>query len=72
MSTLRPDQRATAEAYAQTFAPTPHTQAVLDDLTVAANSMNDPMMRAGATNLLLHILLKRSALRREKQRNGGK
>lgn len=68
MAVLTPAQRAIADAYAQVFAPTPQTQAVLDDLTVAANSMGDPMTRAGATNLLLHILLKRSTLRREKAR----
>lgn len=72
MSTLNPAQRQTADAYAQVFAPSAATQVVLDDLTVTANTMGDPMVRAGATNLILHILLKRSALRREKQRNGAK
>ena len=65
---MTPDQRAIADAYSQVFAVTPHTQIVLDDLTVTANSMGDPLARAGATNLLLHILLKRSAIRREKAR----
>jgi len=65
---MTPDQKATADAYTQVFGATPHAQRVLDDLTTTANSMSDPLARAGATNLLLHILLKRSAIRREKQR----
>ena len=41
--------------------------AILDDLTQAVNGMADAH-QAGATKLLLYILLKRSATRREKAR----
>jgi len=63
---LTPAQRTTADAYAHVFAPSRDTTLVLDDLKVAAAAMPDPLARAGATNLLLHILLKSSALRRAK------
>ena len=65
---LNPAQRQIADAYSQVFASTPATQAVLDDLTVYANGLGEPLVRAGATLLLLYVLTKRSALRREKAR----
>lgn len=65
---MTPDQRRLADAYVHVFASSPQTQMVLDDLTVAANAIADPLGRAGATHLILHMLLKRSAIRREKMR----
>ena len=41
--------------------------AILDDLTQAVNGMNEAH-QAGATKLLLYVLLKRSAARRDKAR----
>ena len=64
---LTPAQRQTADAYAQVFASTAATQFVLDDLTQMISGM--PLdHQAGATRTLLYILLKRSAIRREKTR----
>lgn len=65
---MTPQQRAIAEAYSHVFAPGPYTHAVIDDMKTAANAMADPMQRAGATNMILHVLMKSSALRREKAR----
>ncbi len=65
---LTPDQKRVAEAYAHCFATAPATQIVLDDLTVTARNMGDPLERAGATSLLLHILLRRSQIRRDQAR----
>lgn len=57
-------QRRTAQAYERMFS-TPDALVVLDDLTVFTNTL--PMEhQSGAFRLLAYVLLKRSALRREK------
>ena len=65
---MNPAQRQVADAYSQVFASGAATQMVLDDLTVYANGLSEPLVRAGATLLLLYVLTKRSAIRREKMR----
>lgn len=67
MPELTPHQRQTATAYAEVFGANEATRLVLDDLTTFAASFTDPLVSAGATRVLLYILTKRSALRREKR-----
>ena len=64
---MNPAQRQIADAYSHVFAPGPQTQLVLDDLTVFANSVSESQ-QPGAIRVLGYILLKRSAMRREKTR----
>ena len=66
---LSPDQEARAHAWAKVFEDGPATTAVLDDLTEFARALPETQI-AGAMNLLMHILLRRSALRRTARRNG--
>lgn len=64
---MTPEQRAISEAYRDVFA-SASGPIVLDDLTVKARTLGEPLERAGAAQLLLHILVQRSALAREKRR----
>ena len=64
---LTPEQRATAEAYLETFKPGHATQLVLDDLLVFARAIQEPVVRSGAMDLLMHIMLRRSVIRRERR-----
>lgn len=66
--TTNAQRQAIADAYNQAFPPGAATTAILDDLTLFAKSLPDPLMRAGATDLILHLLLRRSLLRRERAR----
>lgn len=68
MAALTADQEARASAWAKVFEDGAATTAVLDDMQQYARSFADPLERAGATGLILYILLKRSQLRR--RRNG--
>lgn len=64
---LTPAQRQLAQAYASVFSPGDATQTVLDDLQGLANGF--PIEhQAGAARLLLYMLSKATALRRDKMR----
>ncbi len=63
------DQEARAQAWARVFEDGPAATAVLDDLTEFAKSLPETQT-AGAASLLLHILSRRSQIRREKARGG--
>ena len=63
------EQEARAQAWAKVFEDGPATTAVLDDMTVFASALPETQ-QAGATRLLLYLLLKRSQLRRTARRNG--
>ena len=62
-------QKQVAEAYSLVFSPSAHTQVVMDDLTVFVNGLGETQ-QPGGYRVLAYILLKRSALRREKARSG--
>lgn len=66
---LTTEQEARAHAWAKIFEDGPATTAVLDDLTVFVAGLPESQ-QAGATRLLLQILLRRSQLRRVARRNG--
>ena len=61
---LTPEQEARAQAWAQVFQDAPATHMVLDDLTQFAYGLPETQV-AGATKMLLYILVKRSQLRRQ-------
>jgi hypothetical protein len=62
-----PEQKRLAQAYAEIFGGV-SGQMVLDDLAGKANGFVETSERGGALNLLLHIMVQRSALRRAAQR----
>ena len=62
---LTSDQEARAHAWAKVFEDGPSTTAVLDDMTAFAVGLPETQV-AGATRMLLYILLRRSQLRRQK------
>ena len=64
---LNAQQRVTAEAYVEVFKPGAATQLVLDDLLVYARSIPEPLARSGAMDLLMHVMLRRSVIRRERR-----
>ena len=70
MATLTPDQVARAQAWASVFQDGAATTAVLDDMQQYARQFADPLERAGATGMILYILLQRSKLRRQKGKHG--
>ena len=55
-------------AWAKVFEDGPAATAVLDDMQQYARQFPDPLERAGATGMILYILLQRSRLRREKRK----
>ena len=60
------DQEARAQAWAKVFEDGAALTAVLDDMQGYAKSLAEPLERAGATAMILHILTQRSLLRRQK------
>ena len=64
---LTPAQVHVANAYEQAFNG-PHRTVLLDDLTEICNTMTDPLQRAGAMTLLLHIMRRTSLQRRHKNK----
>lgn len=62
---LTNEQEARAYAWAKVFEDGAAATAVLDDMTVFASGLPETQ-QAGATRLLLYILLRRSQLRRQK------
>jgi len=66
---LTSEQEARAHAWAKVFEDGPATTAVLDDMTTFASGLSETQ-QAGATRLLLYILLRRSQLRRQKGKDG--
>ena len=64
---LTSEQEARAFAWAKVFEDGPATTAVLDDMTIFATGLPESQ-QAGATRLLLYLLLRRSQLRREKRK----
>ena len=65
---LTSEQEARAMAWAKVFEDGPAVTAVLDDMQQYARQFPDPLERAGATGMILYILLQRSRLRREKRK----
>lgn len=63
---MTPDQQARAEAWATVFDDSSATAAVFDDITVFVNALPETQM-AGAMRLFAWMLLKRSAVRRERR-----
>jgi len=63
---LTSEQEARAQAWAKVFEDGPAMTAVLDDMQEYAAQLSDPLVRAGATSLILFILRQRSKLRRQK------
>jgi len=49
------------------FAPGAATQLVLDDMLVHARNLPEPIARSGAMDLLMHVMLRRSVIRRERR-----
>ena len=64
---MTPTQRTTAEAFAHVFAPGPQTQLVLDTMIGYARSLSDPLVRAGATEMVLYVLGQSGSLRRARR-----
>lgn len=62
---LTSEQEARAHAWATVFEDGAAATAVLDDMTIFATGLPETQ-QAGATRLLLYILLRRSQLRRQK------
>ncbi|MDP3702912.1 MAG: hypothetical protein Q8R78_00765 [Candidatus Omnitrophota bacterium] len=60
------EQETRAQAWAKVFEDGPAMTAVLDDMQEYAAQLSDPLVRAGATSLILFILRQRSKLRRQK------
>ena len=67
---LTQEQEARAQAWAKVFEDGPAATSVLDDMQTYAKQMTDPLVRAGATDMILYVLLRRSQLRRVARRNG--
>ena len=65
---LTAEQEARAHAWAQVFQDGMATNVVLDDMQQYARQFPDALERAGATGMILYILLQRSRLRREKRK----
>lgn len=63
---VTPEQHARAQAWASVFADGAAVTVVLDDMQAYAKSLPEPLERAGATGMILHILTQRSLLRRQK------
>ena len=70
MPPLTPAQEARAQAWAAVFADGPAATAVLDDMVGFARTLPEPLLRAGATELVLYVLSQRTALRRRSRSNG--
>ena len=58
---LTADQTALGHAYQQI------DQAVIDDMTEFCGGLAEPMVKSGAILLVLHVLRRRSMLRRHKK-----
>lgn len=67
---LTSEQEARAHAWAKVFEDGPATMAVLDDMQQYAKTLGDPVHRAGATDMILYILVRRSQLRRAARKDG--
>lgn len=72
MPPLTPAQTGRATAWATVFADGQATTVVLDDMVSYARQLPDPLERAGATGLILYLLMRRSELRRQKRPEGSR
>ena len=61
-------QATLAAAYAHVFSPGPQTQTVMDDALTYCNTIQEPMVRAGAILLWGFLNQRATALRRAKAR----
>lgn len=65
---MNESQDALAAAYAHVFAPGPQTQIVMDHMMSWANSLTEPLVKAGAIMAVGHLYQMASLKRRAKAR----